>query len=294
MRRVGADAHLQAGLRGLRNFFLADPEDLSLIALVELFASGDTPGDSQLFRIPGGNDRLPAEIARRLRGRVLLRSCVRRVRHRGAGVRVSFEERGRLCEIAGDYCVMALPATALRAVRFSPPLADPQARAFATLKYGAATRVLLQFATPFWRRIGRPRAFGTDLPIGALWDASEGQPGRTGMLSLLAGGRASREMREIVSQEGVDGVAGRLAWLGRPSRLLASRVVVWDDDPWTGGGYGYFDPSFDPYLQPWLARPAGRILFAGEHTSTRWQGYMNGAVESGQRAALEVRALVRT
>jgi monoamine oxidase len=52
-----------------------------------------------------------------------------------------------------------------------------------------------------------------------------------------------------------------------------------------------FDPSFDPGLRQWLARPAGSILFAGEHTSQHWQGYMNGAIESGRRAAAEVRAL---
>jgi monoamine oxidase len=53
-----------------------------------------------------------------------------------------------------------------------------------------------------------------------------------------------------------------------------------------------FDPSFEPALRPWLARPSERIAFAGEHTSERWQGYMNGAVESGHRAAAEIRALI--
>jgi monoamine oxidase len=49
-----------------------------------------------------------------------------------------------------------------------------------------------------------------------------------------------------------------------------------------------FDPGFDPTLRSWLSRPAGPIVFAGEHTSDRGQGYMNGAVESGKRAAIEV------
>ena len=57
---------------------------------------------------------------------------------------------------------------------------------------------------------------------------------------------------------------------------------------WVRGGYAVFDPRFPPTLRPWLSRPAGRIVFAGEHTSDRWQGYMNGAVESGKRAAIEV------
>ena len=65
---------------------------------------------------------------------------------------------------------------------------------------------------------------------------------------------------------------------------------MWEQDPYARGGYAYFDPGFDPALRAWLARPAGRLFFAGEHTSLKWQGYMNGAVESGRRAAAEVAA----
>jgi monoamine oxidase len=66
---------------------------------------------------------------------------------------------------------------------------------------------------------------------------------------------------------------------------------VWEQDPWARGGYAFFDPAFDPSLRAWLARPFGRVFFAGEHTSVKWQGYMNGAVESGRRAAAEVAAV---
>jgi monoamine oxidase len=88
-------------------------------------------------------------------------------------------------------------------------------------------------------------------------------------------------------------VVAELAWLGRPSRVLASRTVTWERDRWAQGGYAYFDTSFPPFLRDALARPAGRIVFAGEHTSQRWQGYMNGAIESGLRAAAEIGALYR-
>jgi monoamine oxidase len=90
----------------------------------------------------------------------------------------------------------------------------------------------------------------------------------------------------------VEGLVERLDWLGsRSATLLHSRLITWEDDPWTRGGYAYFDPGFDPSLRDWLARPHGRVLFAGEHTSINWQGYMNGAVESGLRAAAEISAL---
>ena len=153
--------------------------------------------------------------------------------------------------------------------------------------------MLLQFSRRFWRHRTRPSAFGTDQSIGAIWDGNEQQKGAAGILSLLAGGRASRELQAIVQAEGGAGVARGLSWMGKPSRLLSTRTITWETDEWARGGYAYFDPSFDPLLRAWLSRPAGRLVFAGEHTSERWQGYMTGAVESGQRAAAEVRHLVR-
>ena len=89
-------------------------------------------------------------------------------------------------------------------------------------------------------------------------------------------------------------LASQLDWLGSSgAELRQSRQVVWETDPWARGGYAYFDPAFDPALRQWLARPFGRLFFAGEHTSFRWQGYMNGAVESGRRAAAEIEAVHR-
>lgn len=76
--------------------------------------------------------------------------------------------------------------------------------------------------------------------------------------------------------------------LGTPSPLLAAHVVCWNDDPWVRGGYAFFDTEFRPTGRDLLAAPHGRLFFAGEHTSVRRQGYMNGALQSGQRAAAEV------
>ena len=137
----------------------------------------------------------------------------------------------------------------------------------------------------------RPPAFGTDLPTGAIWEGNEQQRGPRGILSFLAGGRASGGLQDILAREGDAGVVRHIEWLGKPATLLASRAIVWEDDPWARGGYAYFDPGFDPLWRAWLARPAGRIVFAGEHTSIKYQGYMNGAIETGLRAAAEVAAI---
>ncbi|HUE84728.1 MAG TPA: FAD-dependent oxidoreductase, partial [Vicinamibacterales bacterium] len=185
----------------------------------------------------------------------------------------------------------ALPASTAREVVFEPGLPEPQRDAIAHLRYGCATRLLLQFDRRFWKKAGRPLAFGSDLPTGAVWDANEQQKGPRGILSFVAGGRASKELQDILTREGEAGVIRHIEWLGKPSALLASRTIVWDDDPWARGGYAYFDPGFDPLWRAWLARPAGPIVFAGEHTSIKYQGYMNGAIESGLRAAAEIGAM---
>ena len=289
---VEAPARLKAGVRGLRGFFLADPEDLSLLPVVEQFAESGPPGRDSLHRIKGGNDRLATGIAQRLRGALLLNTMVRRVVQHDDGVTVTIEALGQPhTEISARYFVCALPASTARGLLFEPTLPEPQHDAITHLRYGCATRLLLQFDRRFWRKRGRPNAFGTDLETGAVWDGNEQQTGPHGILSFLAGGRASPALQGILKTEGERGVVDRIAWLGRPSRLLASQTVVWDHDPLARGGYAYFDPGFDPLWRVWLARAHGRIVFCGEHTSIKFQGYMNGAIETGLRAAAEVAAL---
>jgi monoamine oxidase len=290
---VKAPRALKAGVRGFRGFFLADPEDLSMLPLLEQFAESGPPGRGRIYRIPQGNDRLATGIAKRLRGAMLLGTIVRRVVRQDDRVVVTIQALGEPhTELHADYFVCALPASTARGVLFEPALPEPQHDAIAHLRYGCATRLLLQFDRRFWRKRGRPIAFGTDLPTGAIWDGNEHQRGPQGILSFLAGGNASKGLQDILHAEGERGVIRRIDWLGKPSRLLASQSIVWDHDPWARGGYAYFDPGFNPLWRAWLARPAGRIVFAGEHTSIRSQGYMNGAVESGLRAAAEISALV--
>lgn len=290
--RIQADRTLRARLNGLRGFFLADPEELSLLALVDQLAS-ESSGRSRFYRIRGGNDRLALGLAAKLREPVQLRTTVLAAEQRPAQVRVTVRsDRGGQAQLTADALVLALPATVVRRMTFRPALPPPQRNAFRDLMYGRATKTLLQFERSFWRKRGRPLAYGSDLPIGAVWDGNEEQRGRAGILTLLAGGSASGETRTLFQRQGIDGVLAHLRWIGATKqRLVASRVVCWEDDPLARGGYAVFQRGYDPALRAWLARPHGRILFAGEHTSLRWQGYMNGAVESGLRAAAEVIAL---
>jgi monoamine oxidase len=289
---TNAEEELRSVAIGLRGFFLADPEELSLIALVDQFAADDDVGPGRMYRIEGGNDRLATALAAPLRTRLQLKAEVVAVSHRGQGVRVSVRNGRALSQMSCDYLAMTLPASVLRRIPFTPSLPAQQHDALARLKYGRATKTLLQFSRRFWRLPGRPRAFGSPLSFGALWEGNEEQRGAGGILSLLAGGAASDATRAIVAREGPGGLVRALEWLGsKHADLVAWRQVVWEDDPFARGGYAFFDPGFDAALRIWLARPCNRIVFAGEHTSVRWQGYMNGAVETGRRAAAEIAAI---
>ncbi|MEP6887940.1 MAG: NAD(P)/FAD-dependent oxidoreductase [Nitrospirales bacterium] len=290
---VKADAKMRALARGLRGFFLADPADLSLLVLVDQLAA-DVPGGGRMYRIKGGNDRLASGLAHMLGELMHIRTEVRAVSQTRDNVRLRLRTgNGTESDMSADYLVCAVPATVLRDIVCDPPLPPEQEQAVLRLNYGPATRTMLQFERRFWRHSGKRRAYGTDLPIGAVWDGNEEQSGNEGILSLLAGGSASVETQQIIAHEGVEGLVRQLEWLGvNQLPVLSSRVISWENDPWARGGYAYFDPAYDPAWRPWLSKPHGRIVFAGEHTSVQWQGYMNGAVESGLRAAKEVGVLV--
>jgi len=292
LRSIDADDELRQTAIGLRGFFLGDPDELSLLALVDQFATEDAPVPDKMYRIKGGNDRLASALSAPLGQALKLRTEVVAVSQRGRVVRVSLKNSRQVAQLSCEYLVFALPATVLRRIPITPALPQQQHDAFVRLKYGRATKTLLQFSRRFWRIPGRPRAFGSPLPFGAVWDGNEEQRGTPGILNFMSGGSASDATRELFTREGPEALARSLDWLGvKRADLIASRQVAWDDDPWARGGYAFFDPAFDPALRSWLARPAGRLFFAGEHTSNKWQGYMNGAIESGRRAAAEVAAV---
>ena len=292
--RIRAPKSLRDVAIGLRGFFLADPSELSLLALADQFADEGAPGREKMFRIAGGNDRLPALLARALGSNLRLQTVLRRVTQTPHGVTAALESNGHVQEARFDYLVCAMPATTVRDVVFEPGLPALQREAVTSVKYGPATKTALQFDRAPWRKRDKPRAFGTPFSIGAVWDGNEEQRGS--ILTLLAGGGASAATREMLAVEGPSRLVRELSWLNlSKTTLVAWTTLSWESERWSRGGYAYFDQQFSPPLRYWLARPFDRVFFAGEHTSLRWQGYMNGAVESGLRAAEEVsRSTIRT
>ena len=293
-RSRAGTAFLLERLRAFRGLFLADPEDLSLLALVDFFAADPFAGDGTMSRVAGGNDRMATALAGSLRTPPVMRTVVRRVRAVRNQIEATVQGPGGIDRISADYCIVAIPPPLIGELDITPSLPPQQDEAIRSLRMGAATKLLLQFSTPFWRRRALASLYGSNQPIGAVWDGNEQQRGRAGILTCLAGGGASGQLQQALDREGPSGVAATLQWLGPPSRLVTARAIDWEAERWSRGGYAVYSPGWNPELRDWLARPHGRVFFAGEHTSVRWQGYMNGAIESGQRAAAEIIALIRT
>lgn len=277
--------------RGIaRGLMLADPSKVSLLQVVdELTRDGEpSPPPTGFFRIDGGNDVLPRALAAWLSSPVRLGRVVKRIEQTPDGVRVGVRHGRRRSTIEADAAVVALPVPPLRLVEFVPPLPKDVARAIGTIGFGPATKTLLRYARSEWTDDVRGRAWGTDRPEGAFWDAAEEQPGAS-LLSVTAGGDLSRAFARRRRRERVLALALRLPVL-RGVRPLEGESVSWEREPFAGGGYAVFEAGFDPRLRAALATPVHRIAFAGEHTSLSRQGYVEGAVESGHRAAREVEA----
>ena len=289
LRAQAADADVHAMVDSTRGFFLAEAEEISVLPFVAQLADTGSPAQTPVYRIVGGNDRLIDALIAHTPAKVLLGHQLQAVTQAADRVVArATDRRGLLQEIEGDALVIALPASTLRDVEITPALPEDQQRAIARLTYGCATKVVVQTAAE-GLRARRAQAFATDGALGAFWDATDGQPsGSPAIVHFLGGGAASPTLAAR-ARAWRGALLSDLCWLGLAGApVIAQHAATWEDDPFARGGYAYADPGFDPAWKPLLSRRAGRIVFAGEHTSENFQGYMEGAVESGQRAASEL------
>jgi monoamine oxidase len=277
-----------AAVEALRGFFVAEPSEYSLLMLVQQLSEDGDPASMKLYRIAGGNARLAEALAGSLGRRPVLGARVVRVEGTRR-LRVTVEGGARAV-MRCDAVVIALPATLARRVEFAPALPPRQREAIDTLPYGRATKALVSFDRRFWRRRGH--AFSTRHDTGAVWEA--GAHGAGGTLAMLAGGDGSPVLASLVAHGSARDWRRALQWLGiGDARVTDVTAVTWESDANALGAYAFHPAGMDPALLPWLSAPSGRIAFAGEHTSAESQGYMEGAVMSGLRAADDIECALR-
>lgn len=281
----------------LTSFFGLDLDRMSAINLIEGLLGDDGTADDR-YHVRGGNDRIPRAVAARLpHGSVHLGSPLEAVVRRSDGsYRLEFGGRPR--PVVADRVVLTLPFPALREVDLTRSgLSARRRRAIAELAMGTNAKLLLQFRRRF-SAFGWDGTYATERPNQTTWDSSLTQGGAAGLLTVFTGGRvgAGYPVSRPHGPAPAGVVAGELQRLDaavpglRAAHTGRSWLDSWVDDPWARGSYAGFGPG--QYTRYWhyLGRREGRIHFAGEHTSTHSQGYLNGGVESGERAAREVLA----
>lgn len=249
-------------------------------------------GGGEALRVEGGTDRLPHALASRLGGRIQYRAVVTAIEHNADGVQVAVWRGGRNELLTADYLVCALPFPVLRTIRISPPFSPGKRRAIEGLRTTSVTRVYLQLRERCWP--AGEAAVATDLPVMHLADATLGQPGPRAVLEAFVTGANARRIaameagaRVALAREQAARVHPRL-----PRVFEHGTSVAWDADPWARGDYAWFAPDELRAFGPHLARPEGRVHFAGDHTSSL-PGWMQGALASGKRAAEEVDAAAK-
>ena len=204
--RIHAPKALRDVAVGMRGFFLADPEELSLLALVDQFAEDGTPGSERMFRIVGGErpSRNQAGAVARTTPAPRDGAPVVWSNHRER-VTVTVENGGRQHELLCDYPGVRDPSddAARRRVRARHARDSAGRDRHAEVRRRHENRPCSS-SRATWRKRGKPRAYGTPLPIGAVWDGNEEQTGRqgTGILTLLAGGGASAATRAMLAEGG--------------------------------------------------------------------------------------------
>jgi monoamine oxidase len=297
----GASQRLQqVTSAALRAVFGAEARELSMLfALYYTAASGDpkhpgtfernfdTRGGAQQDRFVGGSQLLPIKLARRLGPAVMLDEPVRRIRQAGGGMVIVTD---RLSLRARHVIVATAPALAAR-IDYEPIL--PFERDQLTQRYGQGTltKVAAIYDRPFWRDEGLTgQAVATGFPISIAFDDSP-PGGRPGVIFGFVGGDNARRYARRSEGDRRAAVLDQLAGFFGPRarRPRGFFETSWSQQRWTRGcPVGI--PAVGSFVSygPWLREPVGRIHWAGTETATYWNGYMDGAVSSGERAAAEV------
>jgi monoamine oxidase len=280
----------------IRSTLAAEARDLSLLhTLFVIRAAGGialllaTAGGAQERRFHQGAQAISIRLAESLGGRVVLGAPAQVVRH-GDG-RVVVEAEGR--EVAAGRAILAVPPAIAGRIGYRPAMPGWRNQLTQRVPMGSVIKVHAIYEEPFWRTEGLSGFVVSDSgPVRIVYDNSpeDGSPG------VLVGFIEGEQARTWARRNPADRRAGILACLadyfgeraGRPRELLERS---WADEEYSGGCYaGYFPPGVWTSFGQALREPIGRLHWAGTETATAWTAYMEGAVQSGQRAADEVLA----
>jgi monoamine oxidase len=282
--------------------FGAEARDVSLLfTLFYIAASGNeqnpgtfernfnTSGGAQESRLIGGSQLIALRVAQQLGGAVQLSSPVRRIEQTSTGVNV-IADTGTF---SAKQAIVAVPPPLAGRIQFDPLL--PSIRDQLTQKMGMGTLMKAEavYDKPFWRDAGlNGQAVSDTGPIKVTFDNTP-PDGSPGVLMGFIGGHEARALGQLpYDQQRAAAIQSFVNYFGPQAKNPNDFFLMnWSTEEWTRGcPVSTLSPGVLSDFGTALREPVGRIHWAGTETSTYWNGYMDGAVRAGERAAGEVLA----
>ena len=274
--------------------FAAEARELSLLhVLFYVRAAGsfenliNTAGGAQESRVVGGSQLIAKRLARQV-GHVELGAAVRRIRRGRGGVTLE-TDRG---EWRARRAIVAVPPTLAGRIVYSPKLPGGRDQLTQRVPMGSVVKCMAVYRKPFWRDAGMSGMATSDTgPVKLTFDNTP-PDGRPGVLLGFVEGQEAREFTRLTRRKRRAAVLECFErYFGPEARTDVVQYVdkSWAEDAWSRGCYvGLYPPGVLTGFGPEIRRPVGPLHWAGTETATVWNGYMDGAIESGQRAAAEV------
>jgi len=279
----------------LQAVFGTNSDELSVLFVLAYLHGGGgftnltrTTGGAQERRMGAGAGALAVHLAKKLPGRIELDSPVERIEWDADGVTVHV--MGRSAPVAARRAVLALSPILAERIAFDPEVPRRHALA-AGMSMGRVRKVHARYARPFWRERGLSgQLISTNGSISSTFDNSPSD-GATGALVGFIAGRDYDSTAGLTDDARRDLVLDELACAFGPEARLSMEYheVDWPAEEWTGGGpVAVMRPGALTGAGDALRRPIGPVHLAGTETALEWCGYLEGALESGERAAAEV------
>jgi monoamine oxidase len=276
----------------------AMPADVSLLHLLFYIASAgnfdlllDTEGGAQQDRFTEGAGSLARRVADSLADQVVLGAPVRRIQWSAGGVRLTADR----LDVRAQRAIVAVPPTLASRIWYDPPLPGFRDQLTQRVPMGAVIKCFAIYDEPFWR--GQGLSGSTVSGSGPLTLTVDNTPhsGSPGILVGFLEGDHARSFGRAGAEERRAAVLANLAQLLGPRAAQPAAFIEksWAEEEWSRGCYeGYTPPGVLTAFGPALREPVGPLHWAGTETATRWNGYIDGALQSGERAAREVLAAI--
>lgn len=278
----------------VRTIFGAEARDLSaLYFLMHINAGGgmlnltEARGGAQQDRIIGGAQKLSARLAQELGDAVVLNTPVRRLVQGKEGVDAVSDHR----TVGGRYAVVAVPPALAGRIEYEPSVSVGRDQLTQRFAMGAAVKVIVTYEHPFWRKAGfSGEVVSSDGPLSVVYDSTSHDDRQPALVGFVVGAQARQWSTQPLAdrQRRVTGALAR--YFGDAANAFSDyRELDWGMEPWSRGGpAGGLPPGMLTHSFAHLRKPEGRIHWAGSETATEWIGYMEGAIQAGERAADEI------